>query len=430
MRPAVLATLVLLVFLGAPALAADRFPHPEFESGYGLPVEEHPQPRAGAWVVADVAALFAALVLAAVLVLRVRWRGGVWLLMLGSLVYFGFVRQGCICSVGSLQNVALGLFDESYVVPVAALVFFLLPLVAALLFGRVFCAAVCPLGAIQDAVLVRPLPVPRPLAAALGFLPVVYLALALLFAVTGTAFVICRYDPFVSLFRLSGSAEMLLFGGGLLAAGTVVARPYCRFLCPYGVLLGWLSRVSRRHAAITPDRCIQCRLCESVCPVDAILAPVDKPSPSAAARRRRAVLLLLLLLPLLVGGGGLALSSLAPVLSRLNPDVSLARRVWAEDTGEAAEPTDASDAYRATGRPAEDLFSAAGRVEGRFHRAGWVLGGLLGLVLGLRLLATVRKEETSDYEIDRGTCVSCARCFRTCPREQVRRTGKAGEASP
>ena len=139
--------------------------------------------------------------------------------------------------------------------------------------GRTFCAAVCPFGALQDAVIVKPLRLPRWLAVPLGFLPVVYLGLAVLFAATGAEFVVCRFDPFVNFFRVGGSVEILALGACFLLLGTVVARPYCRFVCPYGVILGWLSRLSFLHATISPDSCVQSRLCEESCPVDAIRAP-------------------------------------------------------------------------------------------------------------------------------------------------------------
>ena len=43
-------------------------------------------------------------------------------------------------------------------------------------------------------------------------------------------------------FRLNGPSHMFFLGGLLLALGVVVGRPYCRFLCPYGVILRLLSR--------------------------------------------------------------------------------------------------------------------------------------------------------------------------------------------
>ena len=58
--------------------------------------------------------------------------------------------------------------------------------------------------------MVRPVKVPGWLEHALGLIPYVYLGAAVLFAATGSAFVICQYDPFVSFFRLGGSQRMSL----------------------------------------------------------------------------------------------------------------------------------------------------------------------------------------------------------------------------
>jgi polyferredoxin len=95
-----------------------------------------------------------------------------------------------------------------------------------------------------------------------------------LFAATGTSFLICRFDPFVSFFRLSGSLTMFIAGAAFLIVGTVVGRPYCRFLCPYGALLNLFSRFSRRNVTVTPDECVVCGLCKNACPFDAI-RPAD-----------------------------------------------------------------------------------------------------------------------------------------------------------
>jgi polyferredoxin len=109
--------------------------------------------------------------LASWLVYRRRSRRGVVALSMFSLGYFGFYREGCVCAIGSVQNVALTLGSGSYALPVGVAVFFAAPLLVALFFGRTFCAAVCPHGALQDLVLVKPLNLPRWLESGLGVLP-------------------------------------------------------------------------------------------------------------------------------------------------------------------------------------------------------------------------------------------------------------------
>jgi len=88
----------------------------------------------------DLAVLLGGLGVASWLTLRQRSRRGVVVLGLFSLAYFGFYREGCLCVIGSIQNVALALFDSRYVLPGFAVAFFAAPLIVALFFGRAFCA--------------------------------------------------------------------------------------------------------------------------------------------------------------------------------------------------------------------------------------------------------------------------------------------------
>jgi len=420
-RAHILIALVLLVMIGGAALGVERFPPPDFESGHTFPATQYPAPRSVVLEYLDVAVLFVALVLASFYALKVRSRRWLFILMLASLAYFGFWRKGCVCSVGAVQNVALGVFNSGYAVPVTVLAFFLLPLAFTLLFGRTFCAAVCPLGAMQDFVLVRPVRVPWWLEQGLRVLPVVYLALAVVLAGTGSAFVICDYDPFVAFFRRSGNASMLIFSGCILAIGVFVGRPYCRFLCPYGVLLGWLSRVSRWRVRITPDECIQCRLCEDACPFGAIRAPDEAPAPSEVAAGRRRVGWQLVAVPVLVVVGAMVFGVFRFSLARMHPQVRLAERVWQEEKGEVEGQTDASKAFRRTGQPVEELYAEARAIRADVGRLGWGVGALVGLVVGLRVLGlTVRRRQT-DYEADRSECLACGRCFEYCPNEKRRR---------
>ena len=404
-------------------VAEQRFPPPDFESGYQLPATPVPGPRSLYFEYLDVAVLILALGLASYLGLRRRSRKGVLGLSLFSLAYFGFYREGCICAIGAVQNVALGLGDRTYAVPLTAMAFFVLPLIVALFAGRTFCSAVCPHGALQDLVLLKPLKVPAWAEHALGLIPYLYLGAAVAFAATGSAFLICRYDPFVPLFRLSAGSQILLIGALFLLVSAFVGRPYCRFVCPYGALLKLAAKVSKWRVTITPDACTQCRLCENSCPYGAIQEPVQAPlTPTILRTDRRRLARMLTLVPLLALGFGWAGSRVLPNLANTHPTVALAERLIQYQKSPVPlglQTAAALSLSRAQQNP-NALLADAIRIRGKFTSAGWLFGAWAGLVIGAKLVGLSLRHRRTDYEPDRGNCVACARCYRSCPAERVR----------
>ena len=405
------------------APVAQRFPPPQFtETQHQLPRLTGPDARAMALDYLDVAVLLGCLSLAAWLVLRRRSRRGVVALGIFSLLYFGFWRNGCVCAIGSIQNITQALFDSSYTIPLTVLAFGVLPLVFALVFGRVFCAAVCPHGAFQDLMLLRPVRLPVWLEHGLRLLAYVYLGLAVVFAATGGGYFICRYDPFVSIFRLSGSLTMILTGVLFLVVSIFVGRPYCRYLCPYGVLLGLAGSVSRWRARITPDKCIQCRRCEDACPFSAInkLTPKTEPAAMDAAEKRH-LAMRLTLLPLLACAGLWLGGVSGSTLARQHRLVTLAERIHREEVGAVSGTTDASAGFYAEGTPTAQLYATARELRGHYVLAGRLCGVWVGLVVGLKLLALGVRRKRTEFETDAVRCVACARCFDFCPQEHKRR---------
>lgn len=406
--------MLLLVFVAVSAQAEFRFPMPEFASGYEYPPVHTPGPSndMAGW---DIVVLLSALTLSAIFVLKRRKRREIFLLTLFSLIYFGFWRNGCVCPVGSLQNIAAGLCNASYGVPLTTVIFFAAPLMFALLFGRVFCAAVCPLGAIQEAVAIKPVKVPLAVEKVLSIVPVIYLGLALLSVATQSGFIICQYDPFVGFFRMGASFPLLVFGGLMLLLGIFVARPYCRFLCPYGVLLNGCSKLARRHATITPSECIQCGLCSDACPYNAINSPTPLTVPESRKKGARRLGKLLLLTPLIVGLGVGVGSLLKEPLSRINPTVRLAERIAGEELGRYRATTIETEAFRASDTPNEKLYAEAVAIKKQFRTGGAALGAFIGLMIACKLIGASIHRKRTGYEPDRGTCLSCGRCFNYCP---------------
>ncbi len=426
--------LTLAFWTASPGLhAASRFPRPEFnETNHQYPENFHPTPRSLTWEYVDVAVLFLALCLASYLALKKRSRKGLAALAVFSVFYFGFFRQGCVCSVGSFQNMAEGFFSAAGPIPVVVLGFFFLPLLFSLFFGRVFCASVCPLGAVQELVLAKPVQIPGWLDRPLRFIPYIYLTLALVLAVTGTGYIVCRYDPFIPIFRASGSINILMIAGVFLILSFFIGRPYCRYLCPYAVFLNWTSRLSWKHVTITPDECIHCHLCENSCPYGAIKTPVQKRMGSERGRERMMLGILILVLPVLVIGGAWLGRMSTGAVSRLNTQVQIADALILDmqiEEGErlSGDEQDLVDGFKQTARPAAEFFEETDKLRERFSMASGLGGGFIGLILGLSLIRLTLRRRQDDYIPDNGICVSCGRCFKYCPKEHLRLKEKYGE---
>ena len=293
---------VLIAVSGA-ALAEDfdpgRASGPEIQAyrDHAIP-QEYPSP-AREWFYSDVAVVVV-LLLSGTWLVRTH-RPARWLsAQLGAaLLYLGLIRGGCICPVGATANVLLGIARPE-LVGLATMGLFLVPLIVALASGRVFCGAVCPLGAVQH-LLSRSrggMRVPPWLHRALLALPVLILLATAGEVWFAHGFLPCQLDPYKPLFFqghafvqkltalfTAGHAEpgWILVGGSLawailllaLLVGWFIPRVFCRYVCPYSVLLGLLASVGFWRREIDANVCIQCERCVKQCPVQAIRRSVD-----------------------------------------------------------------------------------------------------------------------------------------------------------
>jgi ferredoxin len=51
---------------------------------------------------------------------------------------------------------------------------------------------------------------------------------------------------------------------------------------------------------------------------------------------------------------------------------------------------------------------------------GWIFGCFVGMVAGLKLIMPSIRKQRTEFEADKGGCLSCGRCFKFCPKEHVR----------
>jgi ferredoxin-type protein NapH len=135
-----------------------------------------------------------------------------------------------------------------------------------LVFGRIFCGSLCPLGALQELASLARLPKIRyrekKVLYAVRFVVLfIIIAAALFFSVN-----VLGYLGVLDLFLLTfsfGTAVMLT----LLVVSLFFYRPFCRILCPYGAVLSLAGLASLFKLRRNPS-CIECGKCEFACPVD------------------------------------------------------------------------------------------------------------------------------------------------------------------
>ncbi|MBO7552787.1 MAG: 4Fe-4S binding protein [Bacteroidaceae bacterium] len=308
--------------------------------------------------------------------------------------------------------------DNTYHLPLVVLLFFLLPIIFAFLFGRVFCAGVCPFGALQELLNVKNYRLSKSVCTALSVIPWIYLCFALLYALTRSRFIICQFDPFIGIFRLGGDFGLIAFGGILLVMSIFTGRPFCRFLCPYGALLSLFSSVSIWKIKITEKTCVNCQLCHNSCPVDAVLPPYQNKNTEERNEGVIRILKYVVGLPLLMIIGALLMRMSSANLSYANKEVRLYELVQIQEAHPDNEMLPEVEAFYAQGRTLEELQQSNDAVQADFRLYGTIAGALIGLVIGLKLINLSVKRTRKEYEIDHKYCVACGKCFSYCPQNK------------
>ncbi len=187
-----------------------------------------------------------------------------------------------------------------------ALLIFLALLLLTLLFGRVFCSWICPLGILQDLAHRLSHPSGRYKKKQADYTPNHWILRSSILLITvgslilGSNFVLSWLDPYSISARFGtavlqplaqASYEWLGYSErapdwsryaplilSLIAASVLVplvmaffkGRLYCNSICPVGTLLGWISRVAPFTPALKDSLCVRCKRCTTYCKAHAI----------------------------------------------------------------------------------------------------------------------------------------------------------------
>lgn len=150
-----------------------------------------------------------------------------------------------------------------------ALILLLALLILTLLFGRLYCSVLCPLGLCQELLML----IRRRRVGVQKNYCYKYLIAVIAFCtlIGGTVLIIRLIDPY-SLFGAAAGKTI----GGLIALTALMllvwfkGRFFCAQICPVGTILGLLSKHARNQIYIDPQTCITCGLCARKCPTGCI----------------------------------------------------------------------------------------------------------------------------------------------------------------
>jgi ferredoxin len=203
----------------------------------------------------------------------------------------------------------------------------------------------------------------------------------------------------------------------------IIGRPFCRFLCPYGALLGLFASLASRKVSVTPGDCTNCQLCENVCPYNAVLPPSPIPNETEKRRGLQQLLLSFLLFPILIIGFGILGYYVAPKLAPLHHTVKTAALIYAEEQKLVALPGSFSETHAVmlTGESNGEIYQQALQVIQRFRITGIGFGIWCGLVIGLKLVVLSLHRRRLEYSISPSRCYACGRCFWYCPNQKNER---------
>lgn len=180
------------------------------------------------------------------------------------------------CPFGALETLPTYLTNGFFLSKTAPSNFWLLValIVTTLFSGAIFCGWICPLGGLSDwlykirrSILTKKIDVPPNIANILS-----YARYLMLFGIVYFSWILGRlwfekYDPFKAIFhmKVQGITSIVVIGTFVIAS-LMIERAWCRFLCPLGLFVGTLAKLSLLRIERNTNICVNCKACDRVCP--------------------------------------------------------------------------------------------------------------------------------------------------------------------
>jgi polyferredoxin len=146
--------------------------------------------------------------------------------------------------------------------------------------GPALCGWICPLGTVQEFLGKfgkKLFPrnynhiIPSSIDNWLRYIRYIVLLLVVIFTARELTLVFLDYDPYFALFNFWSDevpASALIILIIVLISSLFIERPWCKYLCPLGALLGIFNLFRLIPLKRNPDTCINCKRCDQVCPMN------------------------------------------------------------------------------------------------------------------------------------------------------------------
>lgn len=196
-----------------------------------------------------------------------------------------FISNGslhALCPFGGVETLisllTFGVFVKK--IHMSSLVLMAIIFILALLFGGVFCGWICPLGTVQEWMgkLGKKIfkkkyntLIPRDLDSVLKYGRYLILAYVLYGTTMSLKLVFESFDPYYTLYNFwTGEVGIvaLVFLITLMMGSLFIERPWCKYFCPYGAVLGLFNKIRIFKIQRNLETCINCKKCDNACPMN------------------------------------------------------------------------------------------------------------------------------------------------------------------
>jgi len=187
-----------------------------------------------------------------------------------------------VCPFGGVATIYEFITTGTFIQKIhnSSFILMVLGLIVAVLFGTIFCGYICPFGSFQEWIgkLGRKLfpkkynrMVPSRIDRILRYFRYLVFIMVLYQTAVSAKLVFQSVDPYYALFNfftneVAVSAYIAL--GVISVLSLFIERPWCKYFCPYGALLGLFNSIRIFKIRRNKNTCIGCKKCDRACPMN------------------------------------------------------------------------------------------------------------------------------------------------------------------